>query len=346
MASSGAGSRVCTFAAILALIGCLGCSSAPSGPPPALACPAPIQVVSPDNNAVPVTFQAPVASGSQPVPATCAPPSGSLFAIGTTAVGCSAAVEGGPVSCSFNVTVSPPPHLEKTRTLAFGDSITFGSDGICPFGSSGLGWTPLELLRSSIGTLAQVANPYPLVLQGMLRDRYTAQAPTVFNAGLAGEFANDSQTRMRFTRALNEQNPEIVLLQEGINDLHVFELFGIPAGQGIRGVVEALRLMSVEARGRGMQVFLGTLLPERPNGCRAFAIPPRGSVDLITPTNDQIRAMAAAEHLDLIDLEALFAGQVDTLLAQDGLHPSDAGYSAIAKAFFDAIKQKFEKPLP
>ena len=347
MTSSRASSRVCTFTAILALIGCLGCSSsAPSGPPPALVCPAPIQVVSPDNNAFPVTFQVPVASGSQPVPATCAPPSGSLFAIGTTAVGCSATVEGGPISCSFNVTVSPPPQLEKTRTLAFGDSITFGSDGICPFGTSGLEWTPLELLRSSIGSLAQVANPYPLVLQGMLRERYTAQAPTVFNAGLAGEYVNDSQTRQRFTRALNEQNPEIVLLQEGINDLHVFDLFGIPAGQGIRGVVEALRLMSVEARGRGMQVFLGTLLPQRPNGCRAFAIPPRGSFDLITPTNDQIRAMAAAEHLDLIDLNALFAGQVDTLLAQDGLHPSDAGYSAIAKAFFDAIKQKFEKPLP
>ena len=50
--------------------------------------------------------------------------------------------------------------------------------------------------------------------------------------------------------------------------------------------------------------------------------------------------MAAAEHLDLIDLNALFAGQLDTLLGQDGLHPSDAGYSAIANAFYNAIKEK------
>jgi lysophospholipase L1-like esterase len=301
-------------------------------------------VVSPDNNAVPITFQVPVASGSQPVPATCTPPSGSLFAIGTTAVGCSATVEGGPVSCSFNVTVSPPPQLEKTRTLAFGDSITFGSDGICPFGASGLDSTPLELLRSSIGSLAQVANPYPLVLQGMLRERYTAQAPTVSNAGVSGEYVTESETRRRFTRLLNEQNPEIVLLQEGINDLHVLDFYGIPHAQGFSMVRDALRAMSLEARGRGMQVFLGTLLPQRPNGCRAFAIPPRGETDLIAPTNDLIRSMAAAEGIDLIDLYAVFDGHLNDYLAQDGLHPSDAGYAAIARAFFDAIKQKFEKP--
>jgi lysophospholipase L1-like esterase len=329
---------------IFSLILASACSSAPSGPPPTLSCPAPIQVVSPDNNPVPVTYQTPVAGGSQPVTATCSPPSGSLFAVGTTAVGCSAAASDGTVSCNFNVSVAPPPHLEKTRTLAFGDSITFGSDGICPFGSSGMQWTPADLLRSHFAELAAVASPYPAVLQGMLQARYTAQSPTVFNGGLPGEYANDSETRRRFTRTLNERNPEIVLLQEGINDLHVFALYGIPPSQGIRGVVEALRGMSLEARGRGMQVFLGTLLPERPNGCRAFAIPPKNEADLITPTNDQIRAMAAAEHLDLIDLNALFSGQLDTLLGQDGLHPSEAGYSAIANAFYNAIKEKYEKP--
>jgi lysophospholipase L1-like esterase len=331
------------LATILALSAGVGCASAPSGPPPTLACPAPITVGSPDNNPTAVTFQAPVASGSQPVQSTCTPASGSLFAIGTTAVTCSATVESSPVSCSFNVTVTPPPHLEKTRMLAFGDSITYGSDGICPFGTSGLEGTPFELLRFSIGTLAQVARPYPTVLQGMLRDRYTAQSPVVSNAGLPGEFANDSETRRRFTRTLNQQNPEIVMLQEGINDLHVFDLYGIPATDGIRRVVESLRAMSLEARARGAHVFLGTLLPERPNGCRAYAVPPRGAVDLIVPANDQIRAMAAGEQIDLIDLYAVFNGHLDDYLAQDGLHPSDAGYSAIASAFFEAIKQKFEK---
>ena len=335
------------LAAILPLILASACSSSPSGPPPTLSCPAPIQVVSPDNNPVPVTYQTPVAGGSQPVTATCSPPSGSLFAVGTTAVGCSAAVSDGSVSCNFNVTVVPPPQLEKTRMLAFGDSITFGSTSACPGGTtSGLRLTRQDLIGPWAEGPVPPPTSYPSVLQESLRNRYTAQSPVVSNAGLPGESVNDSETRRRFTRTLNEQNPEIVLLQEGINDLHLFDFYGIPSGQGIRGVVEALRAMSLEARGRGMQVFLGTLLPERPNGCRAYAIPPKGSTDLITPANDQIRAMAAAEHLDLIDLHAMLAGQLDSLIGPDGLHPSVEGYSTIANAFFDAIKAKHEKPQP
>ena len=337
-------SRCGAIVPICVLIACLGCASSPSGPPPALTCPAPIQVVSPNNNAVPVTYQAPVVSGAQPVQSTCAPPSGSLFAIGTTAVGCSATVEASKVSCSFNVTVAAPPQLEKTRTLAFGDSITFGAESLCN-GLTSLRATPGEWLRSWEGQAA-VAAPYPTVLERMLKDRYTAQSPTVFNAGVAGEFVNDSDTRRRFTRVLNERNPEIVLLQEGINDLHGFDFYGIPDAQGMAGVVNALRAMSLEARGRGIQVFLGTLLPERPNGCRAFAVPPRAERDMIRPTNDLIRSMAAAERIDLVDLYAVFDGHLTDYLGQDGLHPSDAGYSAIARAFFDAIKQKFEKPQP
>ncbi len=164
----------------------------------------------------------------------------------------------------------------------------------------------------------------------MLKERYTAQSPTVFNAGVSGEFVTESETRQTIHALLNEQNPEIVLLQEGINDLHVLALYSIPPAEGARLVVEALRSMSLEARGRGMRVFLGTLLPQRPNGCRAFGIPPKADTDLITPTNDRIRAMAAAEGLDLVDLFAVFNGHTTDFLAQDGLHPSDAGYAAIA----------------
>ena len=185
---------------------------------------------------------------------------------------------------------------------------------------------------------------YPSVLQASLRARYTAQNPTVINAGVPGEPANDSETRRRFTRALADNTPDILLLQEGINDLHSFGFYAIPFDQGIANLVRALREMSLEARSRGVQVFLGTLLPERPDSCRAFAVPPKATQDLITPTNNQIRGMAAAEGIDLIDLAAIFSAQ-DSLLGQDGLHPNEAGYSAMAKAFFDAIRAKYERPL-
>ena len=251
----------------------------------------------------------------------------------------------GKVSCNFNVTVAPPPHLE-TRTLAFGDSITFRiSTGICPFGTSGLHWTPIELLSSSIGHLAQVSNPYPLALQGMLRERYTAQSPTVFNAGLSWRVRHRSDTRRRFTRAAQRAEPGD-RAAPGRHQRPSRPACRYPARQGLRLVRDALRAMSLEARGRGMQVFLGTLLPQRPNGCRAFAIPPRRPTQTsITPTNDLIRSMAAAEgHRPRRPLRRLQRTLTTDFLAQDGLHPSDAGYAAMAQAFFDAIKQKLEKP--
>lgn len=332
------------LSAVSWLIVAAACATSPSGPPPTLTCPAPIQMVSPDNNPVVVTFTAPATAGTPSVTSTCAPASGSLFAVGTTAVRCSAPVSGPPVSCSFNVTVSPPPRLEKTRTLAFGDSITFGSNAICVGGSAtALRWTPAELLRPWADLPPSPSTSYPSVLQASLRARYTAQNPVVVNAGSPGEAVNDGETRRRFTSALAANQPEILLLQEGINDLHGLDFYGIPYAQGIAGVVGALRDMSLEARARGIHVFLGTLLPERPNGCRAFAIPPKGKEDLITPTNNQIRSMAAAQNIDLIDLAMVFSGQ-DSYIGQDGLHPSDAGYSAMAKAFFDAIRAKFERP--
>lgn len=254
-----------------------------------------------------------------------------MFAVGTTAVRCTATVSGPPLSCTFNVTVAAPPRLEKTRVLAFGDSITFGADALCP-GLTALRWTPDEWFRSWQG-LAQVANPYPSALERLLKERYTAQVPTVFNAGVSGEKVTDTTTRQRFTRALNERNPEIVLLQEGINDVH----------EGITRISDALRAMSLEARGRGIQVFLGTLLPERPDECRAFGVPPRNESDFIRPANDGIRSMAAAEKIDLIDLYPLFENHLNDYLGQDGLHPTEIGYSVIAQSFFDAIRQKFEK---
>jgi len=300
-------------------------------------------MVSPNNNPMVVTYTAPVTSGTPPVTSTCTPASGTLFQLGTTAVSCSATVSEQRASCSFNVTVSAPPHLEKTKTLAFGDSITYGAGNTCPGGSpTSLRWTPEERLMPFAELPPPPPTSYPSVLQSSLRARYTAQNPTVVNAGVPGEPANDSDTRRRFTSALAANQPEILLLQEGINDLHGLDFYGIPYNQGIANLVRALREMSLEARSRGVHVFLGTLLPERADSCRAFAVPPKAKEDLITPTNNQIRSMAAAEGIDLIDLAMIFNGH-DSWLGQDGLHPTEAGYNAMANAFFEAIRTKFER---
>jgi hypothetical protein len=69
-----------------------------------LTCPADICSTSPI-----VTFTPPVTSGGSNVTATCVPPSGSTFPLGTTIVTCTAAdtaCTNSPLSCTFNVTVA------------------------------------------------------------------------------------------------------------------------------------------------------------------------------------------------------------------------------------------------
>lgn len=306
-------------------------------------CPASITVASPNGEPVTVSYLPAVAAGGPGVTSTCLPASGSSFNLGTTNVTCTAAVAGQNASCTFTVTVAPPPRLEATRFLAFGDSITFGSLGdTCPggtftFKSQRALDEDARLLREH---LVAPGSSYPSVLQATLASRYTAQTPSVVNEGNPGETVTDTPAMRRYIDALNSRSPEVVLLQEGINDLHQYGTAAIAV------VPTALRAMVREAKGRGMQVLVGTLLPEHPNACRAFAIPPRGDVDLITPTNALIRAMAAAEGVDLVDLYPVFDGRTATLLGRDGLHPNEAGYSTMARTFLKTIQQKLENPPP
>ena len=74
-------------------------------------CPADVQVQSPDGLPTGVTFAAPrTAGGQDPVTTQCAPPSGSAFDVGTTAVTCTASdALQQSASCSFAVTVRAPP---------------------------------------------------------------------------------------------------------------------------------------------------------------------------------------------------------------------------------------------
>jgi lysophospholipase L1-like esterase len=289
-------------------------------------------VPSPAGQPVAVTYSAPVAAGgSGQLTTACAPASGSTFPVGTTNVTCSATdTLQRSATCTFTIRVDAPPRLAATRITAFGDSITQGVLAACNRTSSGalLRLSPLEDLRILLAAVDDGA-AYPTRLQALLRARYATQAPSVANEGRAGENATLPTTRARLQTVLNTTAPEVLLLQEGVNDLNG----STPAA----AVAESLRTMVRDARARGVRVLLGTILPERAGSCRAFA--PTG---LIEQTNDLIRGVAAAEGATLVDLYAGFGGQLNTLLGEDGLHPSEAGYQRMAEIFYDRMRATLE----
>jgi acyl-CoA thioesterase-1 len=303
-------------AALLAAALTSACGDSPNGPTP----PPPVEgprISCPANQTVQTTAASarvsyPLATttgGTAPVAVACTPPSDSLFPGGTSTATCTATdARQQTASCTFTVTVQVVSLLAATRFLAFGDSIT---EGILPTGEV----TP---------------TPYPAGLRSRLSARYSMQQFVVTNAGRGGEQTVDGVNRL--PGLLTANNPEVVLLFEGVNDLAGGEASRIPV------VVNNLRTMIQTARGRGAQVFLATLLPEIPGGRRT------GAIALIVPANDQIRALAASQGVPLVDLYQAFIGMERVLIGDDGLHPNPAGYEKIADTFYEAIRARLEFP--
>jgi lysophospholipase L1-like esterase len=322
---------------LLGVVLAAGCTNpaAPTPPlfgPPTIACPAPQRFPSADGGALTVAYVKPqVSGGTDLVRTTCTPASGSSFPVGTTGVTCTAVdAEQRTASCSFDVSVVVP-RISATKFVAFGDSITWGSNGRCvrSFTGDPLTWAFQDIQSLWLNAVPPAA-AYPGVLQSLLAGRYVLQSFTVANEGVPGEAATAAATQTRLAAALDLHAPEVLLLQEGANDVNGRRT---PAS-----IAAALGSMVRQARGRGLPVFLGTLVPQRDGSCRAF------QPDRIVPANVQIRAVAASEGAVLVDLYEAFLGQEGSLLDQDGLHPSVAGYVKIAETFFDAIRARLETP--
>ncbi len=211
------------------------------------------------------------------------------------------------------------PRIAATRYVAFGDSITEGKPG--PAGYHADPRFPFP-------------DAYAKVLYDLLTQRYTAQTIEMYDEGIGGNQVHggppnslpDGVTRL--PGVLAADTPQVLLLQEGVNDLI--------NGDSIANVISGLRAMVRVAQSRGILVFLATLLPQRPGGLRT------GHIELIAPANDAIRALAASESAILVDLYQAFGGSPDPWIDADGLHPTVEGYRKMAATFFAEIKGRLE----
>jgi lysophospholipase L1-like esterase len=310
-----------------------GCSGSPGQPtqlfvPPKAVCPAPVTLLSPSGQPVNATYgTASATGGTPPTTVSCLPASGVLFPVGVTTVTCTAADQvGRKDACTFTVTITAPPRLSVTRFLAFGDSITWGEDGRNTVSSLGAS----NRLRPRVQF--PIADTYPGALQKSLSAVYTAQFPQVANAGNPGEVVTSPDTFARFVRLTSSGAYDVVLLMEGANDL---------ANNDVSDVIAGLGRMIDDASSRRMRVFLATIPPENPNGFDPFD---RGlEAGAVAPFNDQVRSLAASKGVPLVDVYQAFGGDL-TLIGNDGLHPTAAGYHLIAGTFLASIRQTLELP--
>ncbi len=262
--------------------------------------------------------------GAPPVSVVCSALPGAAFPVGTTTVTCTATDSiARQASCGFTVTVRPAPQVSRTSFLAFGDSITEGTIS-----------NPLPGLFS-LG----LSHSYPFKLNDLFLARYRVQNLSLINAGMPGEVAAAALSpegrksgEVRLREELQRYNPQVLLLMEGTNDL----FFGLE--DGITYGIPALDRMIGEAMGRGTQVFLATIPPQRADGVRR-----RGAVAALIPSfNDKVKALAAARGAVLVDVFAALNVDLHRYIGDDDLHPTDAGFSLIAATFMAAIQMNLE----
>ncbi len=278
-----------------------------------------------------------VSGGTSPLGTpTCAPASGATFAIGSTPVTCSvtdAAAHSN--SCTFSVSVTKGPTLAYTRFFAFGDSITAGE-------------VPSEGLAAALKYQPRLIDfflSYPTDLGRDLAIRYQAQAQIdlgVQNQGVQGETTANGLIRLPMTIAGGDKY-QVMLLMEGANDLAGGTPVILPAVQNIQ---QMIRL----AKSSGLKVILGNLPPQNPNACTGSNVTPgcvpgrTGGAAYVTTFNAYLPGIAAAESVPFVDVYTAFHGDVTTLIDNDGLHPTAAGYQIISTAFMGVIKTAFEVP--
>jgi lysophospholipase L1-like esterase len=329
-------------------------------PPPAISCPvAPSPVTATNGQSASGTYGSPtVTGGTAPVSMTCTPPSGSTFALGSTAVTCTAtdAVRR-TADCSFTLTVTlPSPRLGVTRILAFGDSITMGEVPV-------QGEFPDAIAFRVRPEYVEPDRSYPADLTTLLDQRYSAQRASrvdaftvnlsddsnqdcnpnpaagttsdivVINAGCLGAGANDPMTLNRLKNKIAAYQPDALLLLIGVNDLDPTSP-GVSISAGVQGV----QTLIAYALSKSVRVMVATLLPEIAGDYNA------GAVNLIVPFNAQLMPVATNAGAHVVDLYSDIATDVTDWIGYDGLHPTEAGYQEMARVWFTSIRTAFELP--
>ena len=241
---------------------------------------------------------------------------GSLFAIAAVCAVTLAACSGGTGKGPTGPT--PAPRLSKTRFLAFGDSITAGEVT-----------TPVAGRPGGVTTLAIVPSAsYPTVLQSKLATTYPAQAGSIVmtNAGTSNETLLEGVAR--FDQVFSSSQAQVVLLQEGVNNLN---LIGPDTSTGL------MRIMVQQAKNAGATVFVGSMLPTVAGRTRSQ------NAAALVAYNTVLQVMCGQENVPYVDLYNALLPDAATLIGSDGLHPTEAGYRRIADTFFAAITRQLEQ---
>ena len=205
-----------------------------------------------------------------------------------------------PTSVEVLVPVTLPiGDLRRNVYMAFGDSITAGEGS-----SDGTGY------------------------RNRLDQRLIAHLGTseVVNAGRPGTQTDEGADRV--VRNLGIFRPAFTLINYGTNDWNTPQCQAGPPCD----TIDEMRELIDRVQDFGSLPVLSTIVPVNP------ALQPAERNDWVRAQNDNLRQLARAEGVPVADPARLFFAESNLpSLFADAVHPNDAGYELIARAFFEAI---------
>jgi lysophospholipase L1-like esterase len=169
---------------------------------------------------------------------------------------------------------------------------------------------------------------YILRLQNLLGP-YLGRAE-VHAWGREGDFSIETADPVVMRRSLRTYDPAYTLILLGTNDWQ--DQTCQIEGPAACFTIDALRSIVEQVKDWHSLPVLGNLPPVNP------ALAPAGRNTWIDDMNGRIRALAQEQGALLADVNGTFKSQGSLPpLFSDDIHPSDAGYQALAQAWFDAI---------
>jgi lysophospholipase L1-like esterase len=205
--------------------------------------------------------------------------------------------------------------------MAFGDSITFGT--LSSFDGSFL--------------IADEAGSYPRLLRTMLNTYNQPGGFAVLNHGVPGETARSGVDRLPvvlagFTNPADR--PQVVMLLEGINDMNVNNASPTTVATNVLNMVQIARLYNCT-------VLVATMPQTYESQYPGETIPRSQSADKIVPFNNEVRRLVAGlQNVHIVDVYSAF-GSDRSLIGNDGLHPTAAGYQRMAQVFHQRVSEIF-----
>ena len=187
------------------------------------------------------------------------------------------------------------------------------------------------------------ARPRVVLLGNSITDSWPGADPAFFAAktyeyvgrGIGGQ--TTPQLLVRFRQDVLDLHPAAVAILAGINDIAQNTGPYEPDA-----TLNNLKSMTELAQAHGIRVILCSVLP-------AYDIPWRPGLEpapKVLALNQQLKAYAAQQHATYLDYHAAMADSRQGLppeLAQDGLHPTLAGYRRMEPLLTQAVAETLRK---